>query len=98
MNMKEKHLPVFAGNVVDDMGTRERNLPVTVEDGIEGGFHAPERSECSGEISVGPVHFKGSTRTSDNSGSVLGGVLAGGAVAIGAVAVTLVLLGANKNS
>ena len=84
MNMKEKHLPVFAGNSVNDIGTREKHLPVFVEDGIDGGLHAVERSECSGEFSVGPVSFKGSSRSSDNSSSILGGVLAGGAVAIGA--------------
>lgn len=98
MNTKEKHLPVFAGNGVDEMSTREKRLPVLVEDGCDGVFHEPKSSECSGELSIGPVSFKGCSRSSDNSGSVLGGVLAGGAVAIGAVAVTLVLLGAGKNS
>ena len=79
------------------MNTKEKNLPVSIEDGIDSGFQAPEQSECSGELSVGPVSFKSSSKSPDNSGSIIGGVLAGGAVAIGAVAVTLTLLGASRN-
>ena len=79
------------------MNTKEKNLPVFVEDGVNSEFHAPEKSEFSGELSVGPVSFKSNSRSSDNSGSIIGGVLAGGAVAIGAVAVTLTLLGASRN-
>ena len=97
MKTKEKHLPVFEENGVSDMNMGEQPLPVFVEGG-GGGSRVPDRSEFSGELSVGPVSFKSSSRNSDNSGSVLGGVLAGGAVAIGAVAVTLALLGASKNS
>ena len=80
------------------MNTKEKIFPVSVEDGVSDGFHAPDRSEFSGELSVGPVSFKSSSKGSDSSGSIIGGVLAGGAVAIGAVAVTLTLLGAGRNS
>ena len=80
------------------MNAKEKNLPVLIEDGVNNEFHAPDKSECSGEFSVGPVSFKSKSRSSDNSGSIIGGVLAGGAVAIGAVAVTLTLLGVSKNS
>ena len=80
------------------MNSKEKNLPVSIEDGIDNEFHAPEQSEYSGELSVGPVNFRSSSKGSDNSGSIIGGVLAGGAVAIGAVAVTLTLLGASRNS
>lgn len=81
------------------MNTKEKNLPVFVEDTVNGEFHAPDNagSDFSGELSVGPVSFKSSSRSSDNSGLIIGGVLAGGAVAIGAVAVTLTLLGASKS-
>ena len=100
MRTKEKNLPVFVKNGVDDMNMVEQHFPVFVGDGV-GCSRVPELaegSEFSGEFSVGPVSFKGSSRSSDGSGSVLGGVLVGGAVAIGAVAVTLALLGASKNS
>lgn len=80
------------------MNTKEKNLPVFIEDDVDNEFHAPAKSECSGEFSVGPVSFKSKSRSSDNSGSIIGGVLAGGAVAIGAVAVTLTLLGAAKSN
>lgn len=86
------------GKVPFDMNTREKNFPVVLEDGVTNEFHAPDKSECSGEFSIGPVSFKSKSRSSDNSSSIIGGVLAGGAVAIGAVAVTLTLLGAAKNS
>ena len=79
------------------MNTKEKILPAIVEDGIDNDFYAPSKSEYNGELSVGPVSFKSSSKGSDNSGSVIGGVLAGGAVAIGAVAVTLTLLGIGKN-
>ena len=79
------------------MNMKEKNLPVLVEDGVSNEFNAPEKSEFSGELSVGPVNFRSNSRSSDNSGSIIGGVLAGGAVAIGAVAVTLTLLGASRN-
>ena len=79
------------------MNTKEQNLPVFVEDTVNHDFHAPAGSEYSGELSVGPVNFKSSSRGSGESGSVIGGVLAGGAVAIGAVAVVLTLLGTGKN-
>ncbi|MBR4254004.1 MAG: hypothetical protein IKQ16_02835 [Lentisphaeria bacterium] len=81
------------------MNTKEKTLPVFVEDSINDETRIPDKpgSEFSGELSVGPVSFKSSTRGSDNSGSILGGVLAGGAVAIGAVAVTLTLIGASKS-
>ena len=79
------------------MNTNEKELPAVVEGGIGNGFQAPCRSEYSGELSVGPVSFKSSSKGDEQSGSVIGGVLAGGAVAIGAVAVTLTLLGLNKN-
>ena len=78
------------------MNTKEQNLPVFVEDAAGNAFHAPAASEYSGELSVGPVSFKGSSKGSAN-GAVIGGVLAGGAVAIGAVAVVLTLLGAGRN-
>jgi len=97
MKTKEKNLPVFVENGVNDMNTGEQHLPVFVEDDA-GGSRVPDGSEFSGELSVGPVSFKGCSKSSGSSGSVLGGVLAGGAVAIGAVAVTLALLGAGKNS
>lgn len=80
------------------MSTKEKNLPVVVEEGIDNDFYAPSQSEYNGELSVGPVSFKSSSKGSDNSTSIIGGVLAGGAVAIGAVAVTLTLLGIGKNS
>lgn len=78
--------------------TNEKNLPAIVEEGIDSGFCAPSRSEFDGELSVGPVSFKSSSRGSDGGGSIIGGVLAGGAVAIGAVAVTLTLIGVGRNS
>ena len=80
------------------MSTKEKILPAVVEEGIDNDFYAPSQSEYNGELSVGPVSFKSSSKGSDNSTSVIGGVLAGGAVAIGAVAVTLTLLGIGKNS
>ena len=83
------------------MNTKEKNLPVFVEDTVNGEFHAPDNagSDFSGELSVGPVSFRSSSKGSDSSsGSIIGGVLAGGAVAIGAVAVTLTLLGASRNN
>lgn len=79
------------------MNTKEKNLPEIVEDNFDNDFYAPDKSEYNGELSVGPVSFKSSSKGSDNSTSVIGGVLAGGAVAIGAVAVTLTLLGIGKN-
>ena len=97
MKTKEKNLPVFVKNGVNDMNMGDQHLPVFVEDGA-GGPRVPDRSEFSGELSVGPVSFRGSSSSSGSSASVLGGVLAGGAVAIGAVAVTLALLGTSKNS
>ena len=90
------------------MNTKEKNLPVFVEDDTRNDFHAPTIGECSleraenseynAELNVGSVKLKGSAKSSDNSSSVIGGVLAGGAVAIGAVAVTLTLLGVSKNN
>ena len=81
------------------MNTKEKNLPVFVEDTVNGEFHAPDNagSDFSGELSVGPVNVKTRSRSSDNSGLIISGVLAGGAVAIGAVAVTLSLLGASRS-
>ena len=79
------------------MNTKEKILPAIVEESIDNDFYAPSKSECNGELNVGPVSFKSNSKSSDNSGSVIGGVLAGGAVAIGAVAVTLTLLGIGKN-
>ena len=78
--------------------TKGKNLPVIVEDCIDDGFCAPCKSEYSGELSVGPVSFRSSSRSSDSGSSVIGGVLAGGAIAIGAVAVTLSLLGMSKSN
>ena len=81
------------------MNSNEKNLPVSIEDGIDNEFQSPGQSEYSGELSVGPVSFRSSSKGSDSSsGSIIGGVLAGGAVAIGAVAVTLTLLGASRNN
>ena len=80
------------------MNTKEKNLPAIVEEGIDNEFYAPSKSEYNGELSVGPVSFKSSSKGADNSTSIISGVLAGGAVAIGAVAVTLTLLGIGKNS
>ena len=79
------------------MNSKEKNLPEIVEDGIDNDFHAPSKSEYNGELSVGPVSFRSYSKSSDNSGSIIGGVLSGGAVAIGTVAVTLSLLGMSKN-
>ena len=83
-----------------DMNTKEKNFPVVLEDGITNEFNAPvpDKSQYSGEFSIGPVRLKSKSRSSDNSSSIIGGVLAGGAVAIGAVAVTLTLLGAAKSN
>ena len=80
------------------MNTKEKTLPAIVEEDIDNEFHAPSRSEYNGELSVGPVSFKSNSKSSDNSGLIIGGVLAGGAVAIGAVAVTLTQLGVGNNS
>ena len=80
------------------MSTKEKILPAVVEECIDNDFYALSQSEYNGELSVGPVSFKSSSKGSDNSTSIIGGVLAGGAVAIGAVAVTLTLLGIGKNS
>ena len=95
-NIQENNIFTTRKGILD-MNTKEKNLPVSIEDGIDNEFHAPGQSEYSGELSVGPVSFRGSSRSSGNSASVLGGVLAGGAVAIGAVAVTLAVLGVSKN-
>ena len=80
-----------------NMNTKEKKLPAVVEEGIDNDFCVPSMSEYNGELSVGPVNFKSSSKGSDNSTTIIGGVLAGGAVAIGAVAVTLTLLGISKN-
>ena len=96
-NIQENNIFTTRKGILD-MNTKEKNLPVSIEDGIDNEFHAPGQSEYSGELSVGPVNFRSSSKGSDNSGSIIGGVLAGGAVAIGAVAVTLTLLGASRNS
>ena len=80
------------------MNAKEKNLPVFFEDGIDDQFNAPDNTEYSGELSVGPVKLRSSSKSSDNTGLFIGGVLAGGAVAIGAVAVTLSMLGTGKNS
>ena len=80
------------------MNTKEKTFPAVVEDNFDNDFYAPSQSEYNGELSVGPVSFKSCSKGSDNSTSIIGGVLAGGAVAIGAVAVTLTLLGISKNS
>ena len=79
------------------MNTKKKVLPAVVEEDIDNDFYAPSRSGYNGELSVGPVSFKSSSKGSDNSASIIGGVLAGGAVAIGVVAVTLTLLGVGKN-
>ena len=82
------------------MNTKEKKLPVFVEDTLDREFHAPDKggSDFSGELNIGPVNVKTRSRSSDNSGLIIGGVLAGGAVAIGAVAVTLSLLGTGKSN
>lgn len=82
------------------MNTKEKNLPAVVMDDFDNDFYAPIMPEYNGEFSVGPVSFKRNSKgcDSDNSNSIIDGVLAGGAIAIGAVAVTLTLLNISKNS
>lgn len=80
------------------MNAKEKNLPVFFEDGVYDDFNAPDETEYSGELDVGPVRLRSKSKGSDNTGLFIGGVLAGGAVAIGAVVATISLLGVGKNS
>ena len=76
---------------------KKNNYPACKLDDFDDDFFDLDKSEFDGEFSFGPVRVKGHSKSSDNSGAVICGVLAGGAVAIGAVAVAYSLFGGNKS-
>ena len=76
---------------------KKNNLPVCIPDDFDDDFFALDKSEFEGEFNFGPVRVKGHSKSSDDSGAIIGGVLVGGAVAIGAFAVAISLLGGSKS-
>ncbi len=76
---------------------KKNNCPEWFSNDIASNFFDSDESEFDGEFRFGPVHIKGHSKSSDNSGAILGGVLVGGVVAIGAFAVAYSLFGGSKS-